>query len=156
MNIKILAFGKIKEDFLKQGINEFLKRLTPYTSLEITELQPLEVKDEALKEKILEEEAEKVLTLVKPSDYVVTLEIEGKNLTSEQFSQKIKDIQNSGSPQLVFVIGSSYGLGQKIKDRANFKLSLSKMTFLHQFSRLILLEQIYRSFKIMNNETYHK
>jgi len=156
MNIKILAFGKIKEEFLRQGINEFLKRLTPYTSLEVVELTPIEVKDEALTEKVLNEEAEKVLSLVKPSDYVVTMEIEGKNLSSEQFAEKIKDIQNSGVQQLVFVIGSSCGLGEKIKARANFKLSLSKMTFLHQFSRLILVEQIYRAFKIMNNETYHK
>ena len=156
MNIKILAFGKIKEEFLRQGINEFLKRLTPYTSMEIFELTPIEVKDEALTEKVLNEEAEKVLSLVKPSDYVVTMEIEGKNLSSEQFAEKIKDIQNSGVQQLVFVIGSSCGLGEKIKARANFKLSLSKMTFLHQFSRLILVEQIYRAFKIMNNETYHK
>ncbi|MBQ6515984.1 23S rRNA (pseudouridine(1915)-N(3))-methyltransferase RlmH [bacterium] len=156
MNIKILAFGKIKEDFLKQGINEFLKRLTPYTGMEIVELTPIEVKDDALIEKVLNDEAEKALSLIKPSDYVVTMEIEGKNLSSEQFAEKIKDIQNSGVQQLVFVIGSSCGLGEKIKARANFKLSLSKMTFLHQFSRLILVEQIYRAFKIMNNETYHK
>ena len=156
MNIKILAFGKIKEDFLKQGINEFVKRLTPYTSIEIAELTPIDIKDEALIEKVLNEEAEKALSLIKPSDYVITMEIEGKNLSSEEFAEKIRDIQNSGVPQVVFVIGSSCGLGEKIKARANFKLSLSKMTFLHQFSRLILVEQIYRAFKIMKNETYHK
>ena len=156
MNIKIFAFGKIKEDFLKQGINEFLKRLTPYTSLEITELVPTEVKEESLIEKVLNDEADRVLSLIKPSDYVITLEIEGKSLSSEQFSKKINDIQNSGVQQLVFVIGSSFGLGEKIKARSDFKLSLSKMTFLHQFSRLILVEQIYRAFKIMRNEIYHK
>ena len=156
MNIKILAFGKIKEDFLKAGISEFSKRLTSYTSLEIVELQPVEIKDEALAGKVLNEEAEKVISLLKPTDYVITLEIDGKNLSSEMFAEKIKEIQNEGYGQLVFVIGSSCGLGEKIKAKANFKLSLSKMTFLHQFSRLILLEQIYRAFKIMNNETYHK
>lgn len=156
MKIKIIALGKIKEKFLKDGIDEFLKRLTPYASIEITELQPIEIRDENLTEKILAQEGEKILSLIKPTDFVITLEIKGKQLSSEELSQKIFEITNDGVSELVFVIGSSCGLSNLVSERANFKLSLSKMTFLHQFTRLILIEQIYRAFKILNNETYHK
>lgn len=156
MKIKIIALGKIKENFLKDGISEFSKRLTPYTSFDIVELQPIEIKDENLVSRVLEQEGEKILSLIKPSDYVITLEISGKQLSSEELAQKISDITNDGVSELVFVIGSSCGLSSVVSDRANFKLSLSKMTFLHQFTRLILTEQIYRAFKILNNETYHK
>lgn len=156
MKIKIIALGKIKENFLKDGISEFSKRLTPYTSFDIVELQPIEIKDENLVSRVLEQEGEKILSLIKPSDYVITLEINGKQLSSEELAQKISDITNDGVSELVFVIGSSCGLSSVVSDRANFKLSLSKMTFLHQFTRLILTEQIYRAFKILNNETYHK
>ncbi|MCR5266563.1 MAG: 23S rRNA (pseudouridine(1915)-N(3))-methyltransferase RlmH [Cyanobacteria bacterium RUI128] len=156
MKIKIIALGKIKENFLKDGVNEFMKRLTPYASVDITELTPIEIKDENLTEKILEQEGKKILSLIKPTDYVITLEINGKLLSSEELAKKISDITNDGTPELVFVIGSSCGLSHIVSERANFKLSLSKMTFLHQFTRLILVEQIYRAFKILNNETYHK
>ena len=156
MKIKIIALGKIKESFLKEGIAEFQKRLIPYTSLEIVELQPIEIKDENLTDKVLKQEGEKILLMLKPADFVITLEIKGKQLSSEDFAKKIKDITNEGISELVFVIGSSCGLSDVVSQRANFKLSLSKMTFLHQFTRLLLLEQIYRSFKILNNETYHK
>lgn len=156
MKIKIIALGKIKENFLKEGVNEFLKRLTPYTSLDIIELQPIEIKDENLTEKVLEQEGEKILALIKPLDYVITMEIKGKQLSSEELAEKISQITNEGVSEIVFVIGSSCGLSKTVSERANFKLSLSKMTFLHQFTRLILLEQIYRAFKILNNETYHK
>lgn len=156
MKIKIIALGKIKEKFLAEGIAEFKKRLTPYTTLEIVELQPLEIKDENLTDKILAQEGDKILSLIKPSDYVITMEIKGKQLSSEELAQKIKDITNDGISEVVFIIGSSCGLSPIVSQRANFKLSISKMTFLHQFTRLILIEQIYRSFKILNNETYHK
>ena len=156
MKIKIIALGKIKEKFLKDGIEEFKKRLTPYTNFEIVELQPIEIKDQNLTEKVLEQEGEKILSLVKPTDYVITMEIKGKQLSSEELAQKIKDITNDGNSELVFIIGSSSGLSINVSNRANFKLSMSKMTFLHQFARLLLVEQIYRSFKILNNETYHK
>ena len=156
MKIKIIALGKIKEQFLKDGVNEFVKRLTPYAAIEIVELQPIEIKDENLTQKVLEQEGKKILSLIKASDYVITLEIGGKSLSSEEFAQKINDITNSGTSELVFVIGSSCGLSKTVSERANFKLSLSKMTFLHQFTRLILIEQIYRAFKILKNETYHK
>lgn len=156
MKIKIISLGKIKDKFLKDGINELKKRLTPYTTFEIVEIQPIEIKDTNLTTKILDQEGEKILSLIKPTDYVITMEIKGKQLTSEEFAQKIKDVTNEGLSEIVFVIGSSCGLSKNVSDRANFKLSLSKMTFLHQYARLLLTEQIYRAFKILNNETYHK
>lgn len=156
MKIKIIALGKIKDKFLKDGIDELKKRLTPYTSFEICELTPIEIKDENLTTKILNQEGEKILNIIKPTDYVITMEIKGRQLSSEEFAEKIKTITNEGISEIVFVIGSSCGLSQNVSQRANFKLSLSKMTFLHQYTRLILTEQIYRAFKILNNETYHK
>ena len=156
MKIKIIASGKIKEKFLKDGIDEFLKRLTPYASVEIVELQPVEIKDENLTEKALLQEGEKILSHIKIDSFVITLEINGKQLSSEEFASKISEISNSGVSELVFVIGSSCGISRIVSQRANLKLSMSKMTFLHQFARLILVEQIYRAFKILKNETYHK
>ena len=156
MNIKIIALGKIKEKFLKDGINEFIKRLTPYTPVEIIELSPIEIKDINLISKALDEEAEKILPHIKPQSYVITLEIKGNQYSSEEFSEKIQTLINDGINELVFVIGSSCGLSKIVSDRADLKLSMSKMTFLHQFARLILIEQIYRAFKIMKGETYHK
>ena len=156
MKIKIIALGKIKEKFIKDGIEEFLKRLRPYAQVEITELMPIEIKDDNLTSKVLDEEAEKILSNIKQDSYVITLEILGKQLSSEEFASKIEEITNSGISELVFVIGSSCGLSSKISQRADFKLSISKMTFLHQFARLLLVEQIYRAFKILKNETYHK
>ena len=156
MKIKIIALGKIKEKFLKEGIDEFLKRLTPYTSIEIIEISPIEIKDENLTEKVLEQEAEKILSYIKPQSYVITMEIKGKQLSSEEFAEKIEELTNNGESEIIFVIGSSCGIGKSVLNRANFKMSMSKMTFLHQFARLLLVEQIYRAFKIIKNETYHK
>lgn len=155
MKIKIIALGKIKEKFLKDGIDEFLKRLTPYTAIEIVELSPIEIKDNQI-ERALLEEGEKILANIKPDSYVITMEILGKQLSSEDFASKINEITISGISELVFVIGSSCGIAPTVSARANFKLSISKMTFLHQFARLLLVEQIYRAFKILKNETYHK
>lgn len=156
MKIKIIALGKLKENFLKAGVDEFLKRLNNYSTIEIEEISPVEIKDENLIEKTLDQEGEKILTVIKPDSFVITLEIEGKMLSSTEFAQKIIDITNSGINELVFIIGSSFGLSKNVSKRADLKLSLSKMTFLHQFTRLILLEQIYRSFKIIKGEIYHK
>lgn len=156
MKIKIIALGKIKEKFLKDGIDEFLKRLTPYASVEIVELTPVEIRDENLTAKVLEQEAEKILAHIKNDSYVITMEILGKQLSSEDFASKINEISMSGISELIFVIGSSCGLAPTISNRADFKLSMSKMTFLHQFARLLLVEQIYRAFKILKGETYHK
>lgn len=156
MKIKIIALGKIKEKFLKDGIDEFLKRLTPYATVSILELSPIEIKDENLTEKILLEEGEKILSHIKPLDFVITMEIKGKQFSSEEFAKQIEDLTNSGGQEIVFVIGSSCGIGKNVSARANLKMSMSKMTFLHQFARLILVEQIYRAFKIIKGETYHK
>ena len=156
MKIKIIALGKVKEAFLKDGINEFLKRLTPYCSVEIIELLPIEIKDENLVSKVLDEEGVMILSHIKADSFVITLEINGKQLSSEEFASKINEINISGINDLVFVIGSSCGLSSVVSQRADFKLSLSRMTFLHQFARLLLVEQIYRAFKILKGETYHK
>lgn len=156
MKIRIIALGKIKEKFLKDGIDEFLKRLSPYASVEIIELQPVEIKDTNLTQKALDQESVKILENIKPNSYVITLEILGKQLSSEDFAEKINEITISGISELVFIIGSSCGISPKVSQRADFKLSISKMTFLHQFARLLLIEQIYRAFKILKNETYHK
>lgn len=156
MKIKVIALGKIKEKYLKSGIDEFLKRLTPYASVSVVELNPIEIKDENLKDKILLDEGEKILSNIKPLDFVITLEIEGLQFSSEDFAQKIKDLTNNGTQEIVFVIGSSCGIGKNVSTRANLKMSMSKMTFLHEFARLILIEQIYRAFKINKGEKYHK
>lgn len=156
MNIKIIALGKIKEKFLKDGIDEFLKRLTPYASVEILELSPIEIKDENLTQKVLDQEGDKILSHIKPQSFVITMEIKGKMFSSEEFAQKIEDLTNDGVSEIIFVIGSSCGISSNVSARANLKLSMSKMTFLHQFARLILVEQIYRAFKIIKGETYHK
>lgn len=147
--IKIICVGKIKENFFKDSINEYTKRLSKYTKLEI-----IEVPDECNGE-ILKKEASSILKHITERDYVITLEIEGKELNSVELSNKINDtlINNSN---IVFIIGGSLGLDNLVKIRSNYKLSFSKLTFPHQLFRIILLEQIYRSFKILNNESYHK
>lgn len=156
MKIKIIALGKIKEKFLKDGIEEFLKRLKPYTAIEVVELPALEIRDSNLTAKVLEQEGEKILSCIKPNSYVITLEIQGKQLSSEEFAQKINEVTNLGVNEMVFIIGSSCGISSIVSEKADFKLSISKMTFLHQFARLLLVEQIYRGFKILKGETYHK
>lgn len=156
MKIKIIALGKIKEKFLKDGIDEFLKRLTPYANVEIIELTPVEIKNEHLTERALDEEGEKILSLIKPQSYVITMEINGKQFSSEEFAKRIDELTNEGQSEIIFIIGSSCGISQRVSARANLKMSMSKMTFLHQFARLILVEQIYRAFKIIKGETYHK
>lgn len=156
LKIKIIALGKIREKFLKDGIDEFLKRLTPYVYVAVVELSPIEIKDENLTGKVLLEEGEKILSMIKPTDYVITMEIHGRQFSSEEFSQKITELADGGINEIVFVIGSSCGIGKNVSERADLKMSMSKMTFLHQFARLILIEQIYRAFKIARNEPYHK
>ena len=156
MKIKIIALGKIKEKYLKSGVDEFLKRLTPYCSVEVVEINPLEIKDENLKDKVLTAEGEKILSYIKPTDYLITMEIKGKEFSSEEFASQIEELTNNGTQEIVFVIGSSCGIGKNVSQRANLKMSMSRMTFLHEFARLILIEQIYRAFKIIKGETYHK
>lgn len=150
--IKIITVGSIKEKYLKDAIEEYTKRLSKYTNLEI-----IEVKDEGLveKQKTLILEEEKILKHINDRDYIITLEIEGKELTSEEFAKKIDKISFETS-NITFIIGGSYGLSDNIKRKSRWHLSFSKMTFPHQLFRVILLEQIYRAYKINNNESYHK
>ena len=150
--IKIITVGSIKEKYLKDAIDEYTKRLSKYTNIEI-----VEVKDEGLVEptKAMSLEEEKILKHINDKDYIITLEIEGKEFTSEAFAEKLDKIQLETS-NITFIIGGSYGLSQNIKDKSRLHLSFSKMTFPHQLFRVLLLEQIYRAFKINNNESYHK
>ena len=156
MNIKLLVIGKIKEKFTKDAICEFEKRLSSYCSFSIIELPAEPILDDNSYEKYKSIEGERILNNIKPDSYVITLEINGKNLSSGDFAFKIKEISSLGINDLIFVIGGANGLEQKVSQRADFKLSLSKMTFTHQMARLILIEQIYRAFKIINNENYHR
>ena len=150
--IKIITVGSIKEQYLKEAIEEYKKRLSKYTNLEL-----IEVKDEGLveEEKAISLEEEKIKKYIGDRDYLITLEIEGKEYTSEEFAEKLEKIQIESS-NITFIIGGSYGLADEIKNQAKIHLSFSKMTFPHQLFRVLLLEQIYRAYKINNNESYHK
>jgi 23S rRNA (pseudouridine1915-N3)-methyltransferase len=156
MNIKIIAVGKIKEKYFEDAINEFTKRLCGFCSFSIIEIPAEAIKDENLAQKYMKNEAEKILAQIKPQTFVITMEIEGKELSSTDFAQKIKQLSNDGHAEIAFIIGGANGLHQDIKNISNFKLSMSKMTFPHQIARLNLIEQIYRAFKINNNEAYHR
>lgn len=156
MNIKVLAVGKIKEKYTKDAILEFEKRLSSYCSFSIVEIPAEPIIDDNSYEKYKKAEGQKILLNIKPDAYVITLEIEGKLLSSQDFAQKIKDVSSEGTNELIFVIGGANGLSKEVKNRADFNLSFSKMTFTHQMARLILVEQIYRAFKILNGENYHR
>jgi len=149
--IKIITVGKIKEQYYTEAANEYLKRLSKYTKIEL-----IEVKDEDFDiSKTLLKEKESIMKYINDKDYIVTLEIEGEELDSVSLSKKMNDTLNNYS-NITFIIGGSYGLHEDIKKLSNYKLSFSKLTFPHQLFRVILLEQLYRSYKIMNNESYHK
>lgn len=148
--IKIVCVSRVKEKYFISAINEYLKRLSKYVRMEI-----VEVKDEANVEKALKIEGEKILSKIKEDEYVISLDIAGEKLSSLEFAKKIDKVFNNNS-KLTFIIGGSYGLSQDVKKRSNYLLSFSKMTFPHQLFRVILLEQIYRAYKINNNESYHK
>ncbi len=150
--IKIICVGKIKEKFFKQAIEEYQKRLSKYTKLQIIEVEDVNLPNETL---IKQKEAELIEKNIIEKDYVITMEIEGNELSSIELSKKLEQLEQT-NPNITFIIGGSYGLDDKIKKRSNYKLSFSKLTFPHQLFRVILLEQIYRAYKIKNNESYHK
>lgn len=156
MNINIIALGKIREKYIKLGIDEFLKRLPPYTSLKITEIPAEELKSDSITEKLLKKEGEKILSKIADNTYVIALDRAGQKLSSEKLAHTLGEVSKIGINQVVFIIGSSEGLCEEVKKRADLLLSFSEMTFPHQLMRLILLEQLYRAFKILNNEPYHK
>jgi 23S rRNA (pseudouridine1915-N3)-methyltransferase len=150
---KIVCVGKIKEDFIIKGINEYTKRISGFTKLEIIEVK--EVNTNNINNNILEE-GNNILKKINKDDYVITLEIEGKSIDSVELSKQLETLRTYGNSSIVFVIGGSNGLSDDVKKRSNYKLSFSKFTFPHQLMRLILVEQIYRSLTIENNKEYHK
>lgn len=159
MKITIVTVGKIKEKYLKDAIAEYSKRLSKYCKLEIIEVADEKTPDnasEVVEEQIRAKEGERILKHIKDDAYVITLEINGKMLSSEDLAEKIDTLGVKGISHIVFVIGGSIGLGTEVLKRSDFALSFSKMTFPHQLMRVILLEQVYRSYRIINGEPYHK
>lgn len=159
MKITLITVGKIKEKYLKDAIAEYSKRLSRYCKLEIVEVADEKTPDNAsdtVEDAIRDKEGERILKYIKEDAYVITLEIAGKMLTSEEMAEKIEKLGVQGTSHIIFIIGGSIGLGRKILKRSDYALSFSKMTFPHQLMRVILLEQIYRSYRIMNHEPYHK
>ena len=158
MNIKIICLGKLKESYLIEGINEYSKRISKYANLDIIELQdePLPISpSEKEVEIIKQKECEKILKHIKPSDFVCCLDLTGKQLSSEEFAYKIKDITVKGFSTIDFIIGGTVGLEKTLVSNSDFVLSFSKLTFPHQLIRFFLTEQLFRCFKILNNERYH-
>lgn len=159
MNITVICIGKLKEKYWTAAIDEYSKRLKGYCSLDIVELKEARLPDKAGPAEELavkEAEGEEILKRIKDNQYVITLEVKGKMLSSEKLAEKIETLGIDGHSNVVFVIGGSLGLSAAVSKRANFKLSFSEMTFPHQMMRVILLEQVYRAFKINRNEAYHK
>lgn len=159
MKIRLIVVGKLKEKYLVDGIKEYTKRISGYTNIEIVEVADERIPEKAsLAEEVLvkAKEGRRILDKIKQDDYVILLDVGGKELDSVAFSKHIENCMIQGKSTIDFVIGGSLGHGEEILQRANFRLSFSPMTFPHQLMRLILVEQIYRAFKIMKNETYHK
>ena len=159
MKITIIAVGKLKEKYWKQAIAEYEKRLSAYTKIDIIEV-PDEKAPETMSDKeielVKEKEGQRILAKVKPQSTVITLEIQGKMLSSESLAKKLDQRMTQGASDFTFIIGGSNGLDQDVMKRSNFALSFSKMTFPHQMMRVVLLEQVYRAFKINRGEAYHK
>lgn len=154
MKIKIVSVGSIKEKFLKDAISEYLKRLTRFAKIEIIEVDETKIQNKS-EEQVKKEEGERLLKRIGQDEFVFLLDLKGESISSEVLAQKINDLINKGISPLTFVIGGTLGLSEEVRKRANIKLSISKMTFTHQMCRMIILEQIYRAFKIINNEEYH-
>lgn len=151
--IKVIAIGKVKDKHLSALIDDYIKKIQRYHKIEV-----IEVKDEPITDNekaVLDKEGQRALDKIDAGEYVILLDLHGKSIDSVSLAEKIDSLFNS-HPRITFVIGGSLGLSEKLRERANEKIRLSDLTFLHQMTRLILLEQIYRSFKILNHETYHK
>ncbi|OUP85517.1 23S rRNA (pseudouridine(1915)-N(3))-methyltransferase RlmH [Lachnoclostridium sp. An169] len=159
MKITLITVGKIKEKYLRDAIAEYTKRLNKYCKLEIIEVADEKTPDQAsgtVEENIRTKEGERILKYIRDDMYVITLEIAGKMLSSEEFAEKVETLGIQGKSSIAFVIGGSIGLGKEVLKRSDFALSFSKMTFPHQLMRVVLLEQVYRAYRIINGEPYHK
>ena len=159
MKISVITVGKIKEKYLRDAIAEYSKRLSRYCKLEIIEVADDKTPDQASKaveDAIRAKEGERILKFIRDDMYVITLEINGKMLTSEEFAEKLESLGVQGKSSIAFVIGGSIGLGKDVLKRSDFALSFSKMTFPHQLMRVVLLEQVYRGYRIINGAPYHK
>lgn len=159
MNISIITVGKLKEKYLKQGIDEYLKRMSAYAKVEIIEVadeKAPEILSESEMLQVKEKEGERILAKLHPDTYIIALAIEGKQKSSEELADTLDKLATYGKSKIAFVIGGSLGLSQQVLQRSDEKLSFSKMTFPHQLMRLVLVEQIYRAFRIMRGEPYHK
>ncbi len=160
MNVKLICVGKLSEKFFKDAVKEYEKRIGGFAKMEIIEVSEEKISTQtpskAEIDNILSKEGNRILEKVSDNEFVITLEILGKSIDSVQFSDLLKEKMNDGFSKFTFIIGGSYGMSDEVKKRANFKLSFSKFTFAHQLFRVVLLEQIYRAFKIMNNHIYHK
>lgn len=158
LNISIICIGKIKENYLKDSINEYSKRLSKFCNLKITELQdeklPTKINGSIINE-IKNKECDKIIDAIKKDSYVICLDLKGKEYSSEDFSKKIENIALNFNSSITFIIGGTLGLNEKVLSLASEKICFSKMTFPHQLIRVFLLEQLFRAFKISNNETYH-
>ena len=158
MKISIVAAGKLKEKYLTEGIKEFLKRLTPFANVNIIEINEEKMKDnpsEAEKQQVLAQEGQRLLKQVTEGSYLIVLDVYGKNLSSEELAAKIDSLALNGKSHITFLIGGAFGLSQEVRQAADLLLSFSNMTFTHQMVRLLLVEQIYRAFKINRGEKYH-
>lgn len=159
MNITVISLGKLKEKYLRDAIDEYSKRIAAYGKLDITELTPVRLSDNPSQTEIdnaLSKEAEEIKKKIPNGSYVFSLCVEGKQKSSEELAKAFKDIALNGKSNIVFIIGSSFGLAPEIKKLSDCRLSFSPMTFPHQLMRVMLLEQIYRAFQINNNGKYHK
>lgn len=159
MKVRILTIGKLKEKYLVNGINEYVKRLNAYCKVEMVEVPDEPIPDNAsenVENIIKDKEADKIVSKIKDDEYVIVLDLRGKEIDSVTFSKHIENCMIQGKSTITFVIGGSLGLGKSLLQRANYRLCFSQMTFPHQLMKLILVEQIYRAFKIMRRETYHK
>lgn len=159
MNVQFIVLGKLKEKYMKDFFGEYEKRLSMYCKLTVTELEPVKLSDNpsnAEIENALNKETQMIVAKIPKNSYVFSMCIEGKQLSSEELSQKLEDIAIGGKSTIVFIIGSSFGLSDEIKKISDFKFSMSKMTFPHKLARIMLTEQVYRAFSISNNGKYHK
>lgn len=159
MNVQLIVLGKLKEKYMKDFAAEYEKRLSAYCKMTVTELEPVKLSDNPSPSEIenaLIKETKMIKDKIPKNSYVFSMCIEGKQMSSEELSQKLEDIALSGRNSVVFIIGSSFGLSKKIKQMSDFKFSMSKMTFPHKLARIMLTEQLYRGFSISNNGKYHK